>query len=75
MRTYNAAIAQCFDDCVDSFLSKDLSGGEERCVKRCVEKYMKSFQRVGIRFAEIEASHMQLENQRLMQMHQQGQGK
>jgi len=43
---------RCFDDCINDFTSKALSTKEETCVSRCVDKFIKTSDRLGQRFAE-----------------------
>ena len=48
---YNSLVERCFKDCVETFRRKDLDSGEEKCVQRCAEKFMKFSGRMGMRFA------------------------
>lgn len=75
MRMLFRVTADCFDTCVTDFSSKALSPREvqfhrfhpelsliiakEACVQKCTDKFMKSSERIGLRFAD--------ENQRLME--------
>jgi len=43
---------RCFDDCISDFTSKAVSTKEEACVNKCVEKFLKTSERLGQRFAE-----------------------
>jgi mitochondrial import inner membrane translocase subunit TIM9 len=52
-------VQRCFDDCVNDFTSKTLQQREEGCVMRCVDKFMKSTERLGQRFQEQNAQMMQ----------------
>ena len=63
MRLYNSIAGMCFNRCTKSFLSKDLTAGDEKCLDACVEKYMNSMKRCGMRFAE----EQYLEQQRKLQ--------
>jgi mitochondrial import inner membrane translocase subunit TIM9 len=71
MRMFFRVTADCFDTCVTDFSSKVLSPREvrscptdsltrqEACIAKCTDKFMKSSERIGLRFAE--------ENQKLME--------
>ncbi|KAI4153877.1 MAG: hypothetical protein LQ340_002042 [Diploschistes diacapsis] len=59
MNTYSNLVQRCFDDCVNDFTSKTLHQREEGCVMRCVDKWMKSTERLGSRFQEQNAQMMQ----------------
>jgi import inner membrane translocase subunit TIM9 len=52
LRLYNEMAEMCFNKCVTSFRSKELSGKEDTCLDLCVGKYMKNMTRCGMRFAE-----------------------
>ncbi|CAI5526207.1 unnamed protein product [Closterium sp. Naga37s-1] len=54
-RMYNSLVERCFKDCVDNFRRKTLDKTEEQCVKRCGEKFLNHFARVGMRFAELQS--------------------
>ncbi|CAI7795134.1 unnamed protein product, partial [Closterium sp. NIES-54] len=54
-RMYNSLVERCFRDCVDNFRRKTLDKTEEQCVKRCGEKFLNHFARVGMRFAELQS--------------------
>ncbi|PHJ21177.1 mitochondrial import inner membrane translocase subunit [Cystoisospora suis] len=58
MDTYNSVVERCFNECITQFRAKDLDDSEQKCVRRCVRKFMLFSQRVGVRFAEknMEAS-------------------
>lgn len=58
-QTYSNLVQRCFDDCVNDFTTKTLHNKEEGCVMRCVDKFMKSTERLGQRFQEQNASMMQ----------------
>lgn len=66
LRMYNNVVERCFRDCVESFRRKDLDNGEERCVTRCCEKFMKHSARVGMRFGEL-SSQAEQQMQQVMQ--------
>eukprot|EP00232_Nephroselmis_pyriformis_P027980 CAMPEP_0182852930 /NCGR_PEP_ID=MMETSP0034_2-20130328/432_1 /TAXON_ID=156128 /ORGANISM="Nephroselmis pyriformis, Strain CCMP717" /LENGTH=136 /DNA_ID=CAMNT_0024983675 /DNA_START=37 /DNA_END=447 /DNA_ORIENTATION=- len=53
LRMYNNVVEKCFSDCVDQFRSRNLVKGEEDCVRRCTEKFLKFSARMGVRFAEL----------------------
>ncbi|KAK2753473.1 protein transporter tim9 [Arachnomyces sp. PD_36] len=59
MNMYSNLVQRCFDDCVNDFTTKSLVSREEGCVMRCVDKYLKSSERLGTRFQEQNASMMQ----------------
>ncbi|KAK2196732.1 bifunctional Tim10-like domain superfamily/Tim10-like [Babesia duncani] len=50
--TYNGLVDRCFNECVLSFKSKDLSRTESSCIETCVKLFFDYSQRVGARFAE-----------------------
>eukprot|EP00898_Chlorokybus_atmophyticus_P002031 jgi/Chlat1/2829/Chrsp187S02975 len=56
LRMYNSLVERCFNDCVDNFRRRTLDKGEETCVKRCAEKFLKHSARVSMRFAELNAA-------------------
>ena len=58
-QTYQNLVQRCFDDCVNDFTSKSLQSREEGCVFRCVDKFLKSNERLGQRFQELNAQMMQ----------------
>ncbi|KAK2080824.1 protein transporter tim9 [Prototheca wickerhamii] len=63
LKMYNNLVDRCFRDCVDSFRRKDLDSGEEKCVQKCCEKFLRHSQRVGARFAELsQATEAQMAN-------------
>ncbi|KAI9823774.1 MAG: protein transporter tim9 [Thelocarpon impressellum] len=59
MGMYGRLVQRCFDDCVDDFTTKSLHAKEEGCVLRCVDKFLKSSERLGMRWQEQNASMMQ----------------
>lgn len=59
MNMYSNLVQRCFTDCVTDFTSKSLPGKEEGCVMRCVDKSLKSAERLGERFQEHNASMAQ----------------
>ena len=70
-RLYNHVISECFENCCQTgwrgFSSKSLEASEKACLDKCAQKYFLLFQRVGFRFAEMNAQKTQ------EQMMQQGQ--
>jgi len=56
---YSNLVQNCFEHCVDDFTSKSLSGKEEGCVMRCVDKFLKGSERLGQRFQEQNAAMAQ----------------
>jgi import inner membrane translocase subunit TIM9 len=56
---YSNLVQRCFNDCVTDFTSKTLGSKEEGCVMRCVDKFLKSSERLGERFAEQNAAMAQ----------------
>ncbi|KAF8476956.1 putative mitochondrial import inner membrane translocase subunit [Kalaharituber pfeilii] len=56
MNTYSNLVQRCFEDCVTDFTSKSLASKEDTCITRCVDKFVKSSERVGARFAELNAA-------------------
>eukprot|EP00798_Chlamydomonas_sp_ICE-L_P028252 gene28252-31357_t len=53
LKMYNNLVERCFKECTEDMRSKVLSGSEEKCTTRCVEKYMNVTTRVGMRFSEF----------------------
>lgn len=56
---YSNLVQRCFNDCVTDFTSKSLASKEEGCVMRCVDKFLKSSERLGERFQEQNAAMAQ----------------
>lgn len=56
---YSNLVQRCFDDCVNDFTTKSLQSKEEGCVMKCVDKYIKGSERLGLRFQEQNAAMMQ----------------
>lgn len=56
---YSNLVQRCFNDCVTDFSSKSLQTKEEGCVMRCVDKFLKSSERLGERFQEQNAAMAQ----------------
>ncbi|KAA8907524.1 Tim10/DDP family zinc finger protein [Sphaerosporella brunnea] len=59
MTMYSNLVQRCFDDCINDFTSKAVSSKEETCVSRCVDKSLKTSERLGQRFAEQNQAMMQ----------------
>ena len=59
VQMYSNLVQRCFNDCVTDFTSKSLLGKEEGCVMRCVDKFLKSSERLGERFQEQNAAMAQ----------------
>ncbi len=49
---YSNLVQRCFNDCVNDFTSKSLLGKEEGCVMRCVDKFLKSSERLGEKYSQ-----------------------
>ncbi|KAJ1478804.1 translocator of the inner mitochondrial membrane 9 [Baffinella frigidus] len=50
---YNSLVERCFANCVTSFRSKTMDDREDKCVKRCTEKFIKASARAGQAFQAI----------------------
>ena len=59
MTMYSKLVQRCFDDCINDFTTKSITGREEGCVMRCVDKNLKSQERLGQRFQETNAAMTQ----------------
>ncbi|KAK0748846.1 mitochondrial import inner membrane translocase subunit tim-9 [Apiosordaria backusii] len=59
MGIFGNLVDSCFTSCVDDFQSKALSGRETGCLSRCVSKWMATNERMGERFAELNAAEME----------------
>ncbi|KAK5009504.1 protein transporter tim9 [Elasticomyces elasticus] len=59
MTMYSNLVQRCFNDCVTDFTSTSLLAKEESCVMRCVDKFLKSSERLGQRFQEQNAAMAQ----------------
>ncbi|CAG4952919.1 mitochondrial import inner membrane translocase subunit Tim9 [Colias croceus] len=51
---YNKLSELCFNDCVHDFTSRTLRSAEEKCTINCMEKYLRTNQRVSQRFHEFQ---------------------
>ena len=49
---YSKLVQRCFDDCITDFTTKSITSREESCTMRCVDKHLKSQERLGQRFQE-----------------------
>ncbi|KAG1898139.1 Tim10/DDP family zinc finger protein [Suillus fuscotomentosus] len=58
LRLYSGLVERCFSSCCNDFTSKALSSKEEQCVMNCADKFLKHSERVGQRFAELNADAM-----------------
>ncbi|KAG0700456.1 Tim10/DDP family zinc finger protein [Suillus ampliporus] len=58
LRLYSGLVERCFSSCCNDFTSKALSSKEEQCVLNCADKFLKHSERVGQRFAELNAEAM-----------------
>lgn len=58
LRLYSSLVERCFNSCCNDFTSKALSSKEEQCVLNCADKFLKHSERVGQRFAELNAEAM-----------------
>ncbi|TFK74778.1 mitochondrial import inner membrane translocase subunit TIM9 [Pluteus cervinus] len=58
LRMYSNLVERCFNTCCNDFTSKALSSKEETCVNNCTDKFIKHSERIGARFAEINAEMM-----------------
>ncbi|CAK1543152.1 unnamed protein product [Leptosia nina] len=51
---YNKLSELCFNDCVHDFTSRTLRSTEEKCILNCMDKYLRTNQRVSQRFHEFQ---------------------
>lgn len=63
---FNRVAERCFRSCVWDFSSRNIKSQENRCVEACVEKFLKSNQRISERFQEIQVQN----NEHLIQQQQ-----
>ena len=61
LKLYNFIVNRCFEDCINDFSSKTLSGKEEGCINKCSEKMLKHTNRIGQRMAEKQMTPDQLQ--------------
>ncbi|KAI9218799.1 mitochondrial import inner membrane translocase subunit TIM9 [Blastocladiella britannica] len=52
IRTYSAIIDRCFNSCIEEFHTSAMTTSEEKCVDKCVQKFLLHSERVSQRFAE-----------------------
>ncbi|KAK7469184.1 protein transporter tim9 [Stygiomarasmius scandens] len=64
LRLYANIVERCFSTCCNDFTSKALSSKEDQCVMNCTEKFLKHSERVGSRFAELNAEAMNAAQQK-----------
>jgi import inner membrane translocase subunit TIM9 len=50
---FNRLLESCFDSCVEKFHSKNLAEKEKDCIRNCADRNMKTTQRVGFRYSEL----------------------
>ncbi|KAF8349346.1 Tim10/DDP family zinc finger protein [Amanita rubescens] len=58
LKLYATLVEKCFNSCCNDFTSKALSSKEDQCIANCAEKFLKHSERVGARFAEVNAEVM-----------------
>lgn len=51
---YNKITEICFKDCVNHFISREITKKEEACSTNCLEKYMKMTSRISMRMQEFQ---------------------
>eukprot|EP00042_Codosiga_hollandica_P011750 m.26541 g.26541 ORF g.26541 m.26541 type:complete len:92 (+) comp38663_c0_seq1:106-381(+) len=49
---YNNLTKHCFDSCINDFKGPSVQAKESACIANCVGKYLKSSNRISMRFAE-----------------------
>ncbi|KAF8914971.1 Tim10/DDP family zinc finger protein [Mucidula mucida] len=59
LKMYANITEKCFTTCCNDFTSKALSSKEDQCVSNCAEKFLKHSERIGSRFAELNAEQAQ----------------
>lgn len=52
---FNNLAATCFNRCVNNFRSRILDSKEQQCIETCATRFIKHYQRVGLRFADENA--------------------
>lgn len=52
IRNYNRLSELCFDSCIWTFVSREVSSKENTCVQNCFQKFLKVNQRISQRFQE-----------------------
>ncbi|ORZ34395.1 mitochondrial import inner membrane translocase subunit TIM9 [Catenaria anguillulae PL171] len=63
IRLYSTIVDKCFSSCIDDFYSSAMSTKEDKCVEKCVAKFLAHQERVSQRFAE---SNTQLQQRQMM---------
>lgn len=58
LQIFGNMVDHCFDSCINDFTSKSLSGREQGCVTRCVQKSFAASMRLSERFQEQNAAQM-----------------
>jgi len=58
LKMYSNLVERCFNSCCNDFTSKALSSKEDQCLSNCADKFLKHSERVGARFAELNAEAM-----------------
>ncbi|KAK7104973.1 hypothetical protein V1264_019606 [Littorina saxatilis] len=51
---YNRVSEMCFTHCVHDFTTRKVLDSENTCAVTCLEKFMKSVNRISLRFQEIQ---------------------
>ncbi|KIY71541.1 hypothetical protein CYLTODRAFT_435187 [Cylindrobasidium torrendii FP15055 ss-10] len=59
LKMYSNIVEKCFSTCCNDFTSKALTSKEDTCVTNCAEKWLKHSERIGTRFAELNAEMME----------------
>ncbi|KAJ9063332.1 protein transporter tim9 [Entomophthora muscae] len=52
MTSYLNLTQDCFTACVDDFTSSTLSSNEDKCISKCVKKFLATSERINARFSE-----------------------
>ncbi len=55
MQMYSTLVSRCFKDCIHDFTSKKLTAKENKCLDKCLDKFVKYSERVSLRFGELNA--------------------
>lgn len=64
MNMFNGLTERCFHSCVSDFSTRNLTSKEETCMYRCVDKFIRHTQRVGLVFQEQTLLSQQTPEQR-----------
>ncbi|XP_076626492.1 mitochondrial import inner membrane translocase subunit Tim10B [Colletes latitarsis] len=51
---YNQISERCFKQCMNTFLSRDITTEEDVCIKKCLEKYVNGNYKMMTVFMEVE---------------------